>query len=57
MKGNKYWDTIWSERDQEFVWSGMKIGFITSMILTSIIWIDGMMILSKVKESKHLKKD
>jgi len=27
MNKNPYWNTLWSNRDQEFYWSGTKFGF------------------------------
>ena len=30
---NPYWNTIWSNRDQEFYWSGVKFGSILSAIM------------------------
>ena len=27
MNKNPYWNTLWSNRDQEFYWSGTKHGF------------------------------
>lgn len=27
MSKNPYWNTLWSNRDQEFYWSGVKFGF------------------------------
>lgn len=27
MNKNPYWNTLWSDRDQEFYWSGTKFGF------------------------------
>lgn len=27
MNKNPYWNTFWSNRDQEFYWSGTKHGF------------------------------
>lgn len=28
MSKNPYWNTLWSNRDQEFYWSGNKFGFV-----------------------------
>lgn len=55
MKHHKYYNTIWSERDQEFWWDGVKGGFITAMIFTSVLWCDGIMLVSIIKE--HIKKE
>lgn len=55
MKHHKYYNTIWSERDQEFWWDGVKGGFIAAMIFTSVLWVDGIMLVSIIKE--HIKKE
>lgn len=52
MKHHKYFNTIWSERDQEFWWSGMKGGFIIATILTSALWIDGITFVRWIKEER-----
>lgn len=57
MKGNKYWNTIWSERDQEFVWSGMKIGFVTAVILTSALWTNGIWIVNEIRDHKKADEE
>lgn len=57
MKSNKYWDTIWSERDQEFLWSGMKIGFMTAAILTSAAWVLGVSMVQNIKDYKNLQRE
>lgn len=54
MKSNKYWNTMWSERDQEFIWSGIVIGFITSAVLTSALWIDGILLVDSIKNHKKI---
>lgn len=33
MKHHKYYNTIWTERDQEFYWDGVKFGFAIGSIL------------------------
>ena len=38
LKGNPYFNTIWSNRDQEFYWSGVKHGaLIAGIIVPSAI--------------------
>ena len=53
MKRHPYINTIWSDRDQEFWWDGMKIGAITSMVMTSILWGYGIMFVDMIKKKKH----
>ena len=36
MKHHKYYNTIWSERDQEFYWDGLKDGSIIGSVLTCV---------------------
>lgn len=57
MKSNKYWDTIWSERDQEFLWSGTKIGFVAAVILTSSAWVLGVSMLQNIKDYKNSQRE
>lgn len=42
MEHHKCSNTIWSGRDQGFWWDGVKGGFITAVIFTSVLWFDGM---------------
>lgn len=36
---NPYWNTMWSNRDQEFYWSGVKFGAIFSAIMVPCTYI------------------
>lgn len=56
MKHHQYYNTIWSDRDAEFWWDGVKDGLIIATILTSILWIDGMMFINYIKEQKKKSK-
>lgn len=33
---NPYWNTMWSIRDQEFYWSGVKFGALFSAIMIPV---------------------
>ncbi len=57
MKHHKYFNTLWSERDQEFWWDGIKSGFTISMMLTSILWVDGIMLVNYIKERIRNKNE
>lgn len=46
MEHHKCSNTIWSGRDQGFWWDGVKGGFITAVIFTSVLWFDGIMLVS-----------
>ena len=37
MAANPYWNTMWSDRDAEFYWSGVKFGAIFSAIMTPCV--------------------
>ncbi len=36
MSKNPYWNTMWSNRDQEFYWSGVKGGVLVSALVMGI---------------------
>ena len=55
MEHHKCSNTIWSGRDQGFWWDGVKGGFITAVIFTSVLWFDGIMLVRIIKE--HIKKE
>lgn len=57
MKSNKYWNTIWSDRDQEFYWSGTKFGFVTAAILTSALWVNSIAIMNAIKNHKKSEEE
>lgn len=54
FKSNPYWNTIWSHRDQEFYWSGVKFGFVCGAVMVPMVYF-AMRSLSD--EFKTLKKD
>lgn len=38
MAVNPYWNTMWSNRDAEFYWSGVKFGAIFSAIMVPCVF-------------------
>ena len=50
MKGNIYWNTIWSERDGEFYWSGLKHGFLCAAILIPCTYVTIRVLVNEFKE-------
>lgn len=57
MKNHEYFNTIWSNRDVEFYWDGMKTGAIVGAILVSSLWVSGLLLIDKIKESKGKDKE
>ena len=57
MKHNKYWDTIWSERDEAFYWSGCKFGFVAGAVLTAILIVDGIAFVNWIKNESTTEKE
>lgn len=51
MKHHKYFNCIWTERDQEFWWDGIKSGFIVSMVLTSVLWAGIITFVDSIKNT------
>lgn len=51
MKGNPYWNTIWTDRDGEFYWSGVKIGALISAIMVPCTY---MVVRVLIDEFKNL---
>ena len=54
FKGNPYWNTIWSHRDVEFYWSGVKFGFVYGAVMVPAVYLT---IRSLSDEFKALKND
>lgn len=53
LSKNPYWNTIWSNRDQEFYWSGVKGGaLISGIMVLSIVAI----IQDAIREFKESSK-
>lgn len=50
---NPFWDTMWTTRDQEFLWSGVKGGFCVGAILTTSICLIGVSIYANHKLDKR----
>lgn len=50
MKHHKYYNTIWTERDQEFWWDGIKSGTIAGSIIAVVLGVWGVMIYHKIKK-------
>lgn len=53
MKHHKYFNTIWTERDQEFYWDGLKTGLIISAVIIPCIIVDGALFVNYVKNTIH----
>lgn len=51
-KKNKYWNTVWSDRDEEFYWSGVKFGTLYSAIMVSCIWGIGLHVINSIKSGR-----
>jgi len=49
MKHHKYFNTIWTDRDQEFYWDGLKTGMVISAILIPCIIVDGITFVKFIK--------
>lgn len=49
MKHHKYFNTIWTDRDQEFYWDGLKTGTVISAILIPCIIVDGITFVKFIK--------
>ena len=49
---NPYWNTMWSERDSEFYWSGIKHGFVAGLIEAAIAIGFTWMIVTDIKKIK-----
>ena len=60
MKRHECINTIWTKRDQEFWWDGVKFGTIQGVVIGVVVVIDGIRIAEWIKhkrsESKKLKK-
>lgn len=57
MKRNKLWDTVleWSDRDYDFYRLGLGYGFKLAVILTSALWVTGVIIVNENKNQQTLK--
>lgn len=51
MKHHKYFNTIWTDRDQEFYWDGLKTGAIISAIMVPCIVVNGITFVKYVKNT------
>ena len=49
---NKYWNTVWNDRDQEFYWSGVKHGALIATIMTSCLIAIGSELIETIKEHR-----
>lgn len=47
---NPFWDTMWSKRDEEFLWSGIRGGFCIGGILATCLCIGGCLLYNEIKE-------
>ena len=56
MKHHKYYNTVWSERDQEFWWDGTKLGFAVAAFVSSALWINGIALVNHFKELHKSKE-
>lgn len=54
MSKNPYWNTIWSHRDQEFYWSGIKDGILIGAIVVPCMC---MTVYTLINEFKEIIKD
>ena len=52
MKHHEYFNTMWSHRDTEFWWDGVKTGVLGASIMTAVICIDIVLIINDIKNSK-----
>lgn len=50
MSKNPYWDTMWSHRDQEFYWSGVKFGTLVGAIAIPCMCITACILFNEFKE-------
>lgn len=55
MKHHKYYNTIWSERDQEFYWDGLKNGTVIGAIGIATVIAYGAIIVSEIREHRRQK--
>ena len=57
MKRNPYWNTMWSDRDQEFYWSGEKFGMIFSAIMIPCAYVLTKEAVNKIKNLRFSNKE
>ena len=50
MARNPYWNTMWSDRDAEFYWSGVKFGAVYSAIMVPCVFIVARRLVKEFKE-------
>lgn len=51
MKHHEYFNTVWTKRDREFYWDGLKTGVLISAILVPCLIVDGIVFV------RHIKKE
>lgn len=51
LSKNPYWNTMWSNRDQEFYWSGVKFGALFSAIMIPVMVIDLYVLIDEFKKA------
>lgn len=54
MAANPYWNTMWSNRDQEFYWSGVKHGAIFSAIMVTCVFV---VVREAVNDIKQMREE
>jgi hypothetical protein len=47
---NPYWNTMWSDRDGEFFWSGVKFGALFSAIMIPCTYTTIRILIKEFKE-------
>lgn len=57
MKKNPFWDTIWTERDQEFYWSGCRFGVAFGVALASCAFAGALILIDEFKNRKQKKEE
>ena len=57
MSKTPYWNTLWSNRDQEFYWSGTKFGFALGIGTGLVTMFYVNMVVKTIKNHKNSEEE